>query len=125
MPPITPIYGFGPQRWSGYESLSGPQIQHVPRAMEPGVVVEMAHQIPQPQQVIVNSGLGIYRLSAEPPTPEPPVVASMARYLNTPMMAGTDSKPSLKDAALGVALSSLALVVGVSAVLWIGRELAS
>lgn len=135
MPPITPIYGFGPGRWEGYESLSGGAAlgmvhrQYVPPAMEPGVVVEMAHLIPQPQTVVPRgagpfTGLGVERYHTMHPSVEPRVVQRMARYLDTPMMAGTDEKPTLRDAFLGIAISGVAVIVGVSAVFWIGRELA-
>ena len=132
--PITPIYGFGAKRWVGYESLSGGlgmvYQQYVPPAMEPGVVVEMAKLIPQPQQVFARgqgpfNGLGYIRYQQVIPFPEPPVVRRMARDLDVPMMAGADEeKPTLKDAVIGIAVASVALVVGVSTVYWFAREMA-
>ena len=134
--PITPIYGFGKKRWEGYESLSG-QLgmvyqQYVPPAMEPGVVVSMAKLIPHPHQVLLRgqgpfNGLGYTRFHQGYPAHEPAVVRRMARDLDTPMMAGAfgeTTKPTFKDAAIGVATASVALVIGVGAVYWFAREMA-
>ncbi len=89
----------------------------------------MAKLIPQPQQVITQGqNLGYVRYNKIGPFFEPPVVRRMAKDLDTPMMAGpfgTDNgTQKVKNALITVAISGVALIVGVSAVYWFAREMA-
>ena len=93
--------------------------QYVPPAMEPGVVVSMAKLIPQPQQVFVRgqgpfNGLGYMRFQQVGPFHEPAVVRRMSQDLDTPMMAGAfgaeAEKPTLRDAAIGIAIGGVVLI---------------
>jgi hypothetical protein len=99
------------------------------------------------------NGLGYVRYDKIGPFHEGPVVRRMAMDLDTPLMAGASccglgapatasqlyfrqqmnglgaadddkAKPTLKDAAIGIGIASVALVVGVSAVYWFAREIA-